>query len=120
MNCSVGQTDAPPASHTSCILTLAALLHGCRKRALLACAALTYILHFSCKFVSFQSGAEGIRTPDLRRAKAARRFRGCSLLFEDPLASAALHPIFTVNARRCSRALSANCRQLSWSMHPNG
>jgi hypothetical protein len=45
MNCSVGQTDAPPAFHTSCILTLAALLHGCRKRALLACAALTYILH---------------------------------------------------------------------------
>ena len=85
MNCSVGQTDAPPASHTSCILTLAALLHGCRKRALLACAALTYILHFSCKFVYFQSGAEGIRTPDLRRAKAARRFRGCSLLFEEPL-----------------------------------
>jgi hypothetical protein len=28
-------------------------------------------LHFSCKTSVFSSGAEGIRTPDLRRAKAA-------------------------------------------------
>jgi hypothetical protein len=28
-------------------------------------------LGFSCKTANFKSGAEGIRTPDLRRAKAA-------------------------------------------------
>jgi hypothetical protein len=28
----------------------------------------------ACKSAHFKSGAEGIRTPDLRRAKAARRF----------------------------------------------
>ena len=27
--------------------------------------------YFSCKIAYFKSGAEGIRTPDLRRAKAA-------------------------------------------------
>ncbi len=27
--------------------------------------------HFTCRTASFISGAEGIRTPDLRRAKAA-------------------------------------------------
>jgi hypothetical protein len=27
---------------------------------------------FTCKFPHFESGAEGIRTPDLRRAKANR------------------------------------------------
>ena len=32
--------------------------------------AFTYSLRFSCKLACFQSGAEGIRTPDLRRAKA--------------------------------------------------
>src|SRR5215211_3998520 len=34
------------------------------------------------------SGAEGIRTPDLRRAKAERRFRGRSPSFEKPLKQA--------------------------------
>jgi hypothetical protein len=29
------------------------------------------LFHFSCKTALFKSGAEGIRTPDLRRAKAA-------------------------------------------------
>jgi hypothetical protein len=31
---------------------------------------------FTCKFLYSKSGAEGIRTPDLRRAKAARHFVG--------------------------------------------
>jgi hypothetical protein len=30
----------------------------------------------------FDSGAEGIRTPDLRRAKSGTYYRGCSLLFK--------------------------------------
>jgi len=30
---------------------------------------------FTRKFADLQSGAEGIRTPDLRRAKALRAFR---------------------------------------------
>jgi hypothetical protein len=30
-----------------------------------------FLLHFTCKCVLFRSGAEGIRTPDLRRAMAA-------------------------------------------------
>jgi hypothetical protein len=46
-------------------------------------------LLFSVKFYlqisDFWSGAEGIRTPDLRRAKAERRFRGHSPSFEKPL-----------------------------------
>ena len=29
------------------------------------------LVRLTCKYVVFQSGAEGIRTPDLRRAKAA-------------------------------------------------
>ena len=29
------------------------------------------LLRFACNTATFQSGAEGIRTPDLRRAKAA-------------------------------------------------
>ena len=29
------------------------------------------VLRFTCKSAGFRSGAEGIRTPDLRRAKAA-------------------------------------------------
>jgi hypothetical protein len=33
-------------------------------------------LSFTCKSSDFRSGAEGIRTPDLRRAKAARWFAG--------------------------------------------
>ena len=34
------------------------------------------LVRFTCKYVLFLSGAEGIRTPDLRRAKAARYFAG--------------------------------------------
>jgi DNA-binding XRE family transcriptional regulator len=40
-------------------------------------------LHFSCKSVHYKSGAEGIRTPDLRRANAAvgeRQLSRCHLL----------------------------------------
>ena len=34
MNCAVGQTASPPSSHTGCAITLAALLGGCRTKAL--------------------------------------------------------------------------------------
>ena len=33
-------------------------------------------LRFTCKMRDFRSGAEGNRTPDLRRAKAAQYFAG--------------------------------------------
>ena len=38
--------------------------------------ALCHHPRFTCKSAYFVSGAEGIRTPDLRRAKAARYFAG--------------------------------------------
>jgi hypothetical protein len=40
-------------------------------------------LRFTCKTRSFRSGAEGIRTPDLRRAKSEHYYRGCSSLFKN-------------------------------------
>ena len=40
-------------------------------------------LRFTCKTRSLRSGAEGIRTPDLRRAKSDPKCRGCSLLFKN-------------------------------------
>ena len=36
---------------------------------------------FTCKLPYFRSGAEGIRTPDLRRAKSGYYHRGCSPVF---------------------------------------
>jgi hypothetical protein len=38
------------------------------------------LMRFSCKTQIFSSGAEGIRTPDLRRAKALRAFRMCPVV----------------------------------------
>ena len=42
-----------------------------RLKVLLGRVALIFGARFSCKTATFWSGAEGIRTPDLRRAKAA-------------------------------------------------
>jgi hypothetical protein len=56
----------------------ARLLHG-------APGLTTRIFNFFVVCRKFSSGADGIRTHALRRAKAARRFRDCSLLFEKPL-----------------------------------
>jgi hypothetical protein len=48
-----------------------ALLHGCCTGTRLAVEKPILDLSFTCKAAYFKSGAEGIRTPDLRRAKAA-------------------------------------------------
>ena len=52
-----------------------------------------------------QSGAEGIRTPDLRRAKSEPYCRGCSLLFKNTCKSAELPLEAFVGVRRRSRGL---------------
>ena len=51
---------------------------SCCTRSFLTCKALICPTYFSCKITLFKSRAEGIRTPDLRRAKAARHFAGLS------------------------------------------
>ena len=48
-----------------------ALLHGCCTTAEVVLKSIFCSVVFSCKTAYFGSGAEGIRTPDLRRAKAA-------------------------------------------------
>ena len=40
-------------------------------------------LRFTCKTRNFQSGAEGIRTPDLPRAKSGHYYRRRSPLFKN-------------------------------------
>ncbi len=44
----------------------------------------TLTLYFTCESSIFRSGAEGIRTPDLRRAKADSYCRDCSPVFKNP------------------------------------
>src|SRR5215208_6909582 len=56
--------------------------------------------HYSlitCKQAHFRSGAEGIRTPDLRRAKAESHHRSRSRLFKNTCK--------TANSRLCSFAV---------------
>jgi hypothetical protein len=60
-----------------------ALLHGCCTRAWPEIVILILGLSFACKTASSLSGAEGIRTPDLRRAKSKPHYRGSSLLFKN-------------------------------------
>jgi hypothetical protein len=71
-----------------------------------------HFAYFVCKSAYSRSGAEGIRTPDLRRAKAERRFRRRSLSFEKPLKQAESANRPTTDVRLCSPRLSSNCRQL--------
>src|SRR5215212_6530426 len=47
------------------------LQYGCSIKAPWDIKAPLPVSYFACKSASFWSGAEGIRTPDLRRAKAA-------------------------------------------------
>ncbi len=55
-------------------------------------------LRFTCECPLFRSGAEGIRTPDLRRANARSQLRGRSRAFQNRLPklnfSAACLPMF--------------------------
>src|SRR4028118_1368894 len=70
-----GRGPCTPLRLWSCIRVLpSALLHGCCTRAWLAVGEPILILSFTCKCPLLRSGAEGIRPPDLRRAKAARHF----------------------------------------------
>jgi hypothetical protein len=60
-----------------------ALLHSWRGKAYTASGQLMVSLNSACKLLHLRSGAEGIRTPDLRRAKSDPRYRHCSLVFKN-------------------------------------
>jgi hypothetical protein len=59
------------------LIQLSAMVYASYPRLLLIEASDVLILgsSFPCKMLVFSSGAEGNRTPDLRRAKALRAFR---------------------------------------------
>ena len=50
--------------------SFALVYYWCRKSGEIS-PLFALLLRFTCKSTYFRSGAEGIRTPDLRRAKAA-------------------------------------------------
>src|SRR5215213_6593820 len=60
---------------------------------------------FFLQIAAFSSGAEGIRTPDLRRAKSDPQCRACSSLFKNTCKIALLHLAAFASIRCCSCGL---------------
>ncbi len=83
------------------------LRRGCCTRAWLAVGDLFLGLSFTCKSLCFASGAEGIRTPDLRRVKAKRRRRGRSPVFRYGSKSGDPLPRLVADVRRRSPGLAS-------------
>ena len=85
------------------------MLPGCCTRAPLTFDVLIFASRFSCKTLFSKSGAEGIRTPDLRRAKADSYCYGCSLLFKNSCKQAYSILCIVVSVRRCLSGLLHGC-----------
>jgi hypothetical protein len=71
---------------------------------------------FTCKLRGFSGGPAWTRTRDLFLIRDKSVCRGCSLLFSKSCKVAVFQPTVVTSVRRCSRALSSNCRQLSDSL----
>jgi hypothetical protein len=56
-------------------------------------------LRFTYKTASFESGAEGSRTPELRRAKLGYYHRSCSPLFKNTCKTESLALVLAVPVR---------------------
>ena len=67
------------------LIQLSAMVYASYPRLLLIEASDVLILgsSFPCKILVFSSGAEGLRTPDLRRAKSGLYYRRRSPLFKN-------------------------------------
>jgi hypothetical protein len=81
------------------------LQYGCSTKPRTALWGFLNLPCFSCKSSRSQSGAEGIRTPDLRRAKSDPYRRGCSLVFRNTCKIGYWPLKAFVSVRRCSRGL---------------
>src|SRR5215204_2738667 len=79
-----------------------------------SCSRLRFILQIA----TFFSGAEGIRTPDLRRAKSDLHCRGCSQAVRNACKTADLPLGAFISVRRCSpRLVYYWCKRTSGRSH---